>query len=300
MKRIKVFGLILAIAIIVGEALCPKNVCRIVQDNTEQVPVEIKTGITEEEFNAVLTEFINVNQDLAKEKGFELVIINRWDDSTVNANTTVFDKFWIINAFGGLARFPGMTADAYTMVLCHELGHHLGGFPAVGWASNEGQSDYYAAAKCFPRMAASKKKAKNVDEVVKKQCSLSHKSRRDIQICEKTSMTGFELASVLNALSRMFAPIDCVLDPLKPAYCPENYLTDISFSTPDQIQVETTYNGHPQAQCRLDTYFAGAVCNVPHDEDFSPDNALVGACAEEKGDKLGVRPHCWYRPGLFF
>lgn len=295
MKKIQ-WLVILAIAMIVGDGICPKNICRIIDDNQEEIPIEIETGITEKQFKSVISDFIKTNNPLVKEQGYELVIQNKWSDPTVNANTYVSGKKWIINAYGGLARFEGMTSDAYTMVLCHELGHHLGGFPKIGWASNEGQSDYYATSKCFPRMAASKKKALNVPEVVTKQCSLLHKSQDEIQLCEKSSMVGFELATVLNNLSRLFAPMNCTVDPLKPFSCPENYLTDISFSTPDKAEVSKTYNGHPQAQCRLDTYFAGAICNMPHDEDFSDNNAITGACAEEKGDKIGIRPHCWYKP----
>jgi hypothetical protein len=290
---------IAAIAMIVGNGICLKNICKIIDDNEERIPIEISTGLTEREFNSVISEFLTVNKPLAKAQGFELVIQNRWLDATVNANTIVKDKKWIINAYGGLARYDGMTADAYTMVLCHELGHHLGGFPKIGWASNEGQSDYYAASKCFPRMAASKKKAINVPNIVTKQCSLLHKSKQEIRLCEKTSMVGLQLANILNSLSRLFAPLNCVLDPLKPVYCPQNLLIDISFSTPDKVEVLKTYNGHPEAQCRLDTYFAGAICNMPHNEDFSNSNAITGACAEERGDKIGVRPRCWYKPELF-
>lgn len=300
MKKLRWVGVFFALAMIAGDTVCPKNICRIIDENEEEVPIETDTGITEVEFNATIAEFIKVNKPIVKEQGYELVIQNRWKDSTVNASTYTDGKKWIINAYGGLARFEGMTPDAYTMVLCHELGHHLGGFPNMGWASNEGQSDYYATAKCFPRMAASKKKAINVPGIVTEKCSLLHKSQNEIHLCEKSSMTGFELATVLNNLSRMFAPMNCELDPFRPAYCPQNYILDIDFSTPDVSEVSKTYNGHPQAQCRLDTYFAGAICNMPHDEDFSSENPITGACAEEKGDKIGVRPHCWYKPDSFY
>lgn len=299
MKKLKLFTFIFAIAMIAGDTLCPNHKCAIIQDNDVQIPVENNTGITKLEFDEILEEFLKVNKPLAKKEGFELVIENKWTDSTVNASTYVSGKKWIINAYGGLARYEGMSADAYTMVLCHELGHHLGGFPKIGrrsWASNEGQSDYYAAAKCFPRMAASKKKAFNVPKIVTETCSYLHKSRQEIEMCEKTSMTGYELASVLNSLSREFIPVNCTLDPLQPFSCPPNLLTDINFSTPDKNEVSKTYDGHPAAQCRLDTYFAGAVCNMPHNEDFSRENPIIGACAEERGDKIGIRPHCWYKP----
>lgn len=280
--------------------MLPKNICHIVEENNEQIPIEIQTGITENEFKSVISEFIKVNKSLVKEKGYELVIQNKWDDSTVNASTYVNGKKWIINAYGGLARYEGMTSDAYTMVLCHELGHHLGGFPSIGWASNEGQSDYYATSKCFPRMSASKKKVSNVPGIVTQQCSLLHKSQDEIDMCEKSSMVGFELASVLNSLARLFTPMNCTLNPIKPFSCPQNFLTDISFSTPDQSEVSKTFNGHPEAQCRLDTYFAGAICNMPHNEDFSSSDPVAGACSEERGDKIGIRPRCWYKPQSFF
>jgi hypothetical protein len=57
--------------------------------------------------------------------------------------------------YGGLARHGEITPDGFALVLCHEIGHHLGGVPrysgANGWASNEGQSDYFAATKCLRR-----------------------------------------------------------------------------------------------------------------------------------------------------
>ena len=289
MKKMK-WLFILVVMMTAGHQISVKdNTCQIIQENSEQIPVNADTGITEAEFNSILSEFIKVNNPLVKEQGFELVIENKWKDSTVNASTYTKGKKWIINAYGGLARYEGMTADAYTMVLCHELGHHMGGFPKIGtsWASNEGQSDYYATAKCFPRMSYSRKKAFNVPEIVTEGCSLLHKSQKEIQLCEKSSLIGFELASVLDSLSRRANKISRLEG-------------GISFSTPDKTEVEKTYSGHPKAQCRLDTYFAGAMCNMPHTEDFADDNAITGACAEEKGDKIAVRPHCWYKPSLSF
>lgn len=54
-----------------------------------------------------------------------------------------------------LLKLPEMTADAATLILCHELGHLLGGSPkktSNPWASTESQSDYFAAAVCAPKL----------------------------------------------------------------------------------------------------------------------------------------------------
>lgn len=252
------------------------HLCNLIASNDLYITQDEQTGITEQEFTNVLDEFEKVMAPIVKTEGYKLQINRKWKDGTVNANTTVEGNKWVINAFGGLARYEGMDSDAFMMVMCHELGHHLGGFPAQDWASNEGQSDYYATAKCYRRMSYSKIKSLNVPKIVTEICSISHKSQEDINICEKGSMIGYTLASVLNDLSGSSKPVD--------------------FSTPDKTEVTKINNSHPKAQCRLDTYFAGAVCGVSYTENFSRYSPVPGACAEEKGDKTGTRPHCWYKP----
>lgn len=276
MKYIKLLTLILILSVFCLDEPKTKNLCNFVPDNNFFIPINADAGISEIEFNAVLNEFERVMGPVVKDKGYTLQINRKWTDSTVNANTTVQGDKWVINAFGGLARYEGMDADAFMMVMCHELGHHLGGYPNRGWASNEGQSDYYATSKCYPKMTYSKTKSLNVPSIVTKKCSALHKSKDEISICENGSMIGYTLASVLNSLSGSPSEID--------------------FATPDNSEVLKTNNNHPKAQCRLDTYFAGAVCNMSYLDEFSPNSPIPGACAEEKGDRIGVRPHCWYKP----
>ena len=66
---------------------------------------------------------------------------------------------WEVHMYGGLARHQAVTADGFALVVCHELGHHLGGAPQkvdwfgrLRWASNEGQADYWGTAKCFRKL----------------------------------------------------------------------------------------------------------------------------------------------------
>ncbi len=276
MTYIKLLSLAIILSIVGMGCKQKEPECHFIPSNQIFVSESENEGISEEEFNKVLNDFEKVVIALIKDKGYKLQVNRRWEDDTVNANTTKEGNRMVINAFGGLARYEGMTADAFMMVMCHELGHHLGGFPAQGWASNEGQSDYYATAKCFPRMPQGKVKAEGVPKIVTEKCSLLHKSQDEIEVCEKGSMVGYTLADVLNRLSGAKKAVD--------------------FATPDKTEVPKIYYAHPKAQCRLDTYFAGAVCGMPYTEDFAKDNPIQGACAEEKGDKIGVRPHCWYKP----
>lgn len=257
-----------------------KELCHLLDNVEEKIPVESDTGIDEKTFNRVLDTFAAVYNPIVKEQGYSLVIAKKWKDETINASTTVRGKDWIINAYGGLARYPSMNAETYMMVMCHEMGHHLGGFPAQGWASNEGQSDYYATMKCYRRLVDAGYNEglydANVPKSVEEACSKQHKSWDDITVCKKGSSIGYTLANILNSLSGASSKVD--------------------FDTPDKSKVKSTNNAHPKAQCRLDTYYAGAVCGIHYSEEFSSSSPVNGACAEEKKDNFGIRPNCWYKP----
>ena len=57
-----------------------------------------------------------------------------------------------------------------------------------------------------------------------------------------------------------------------------------------------TDHNHPASQCRLDTYFAGALCNADHYQDVDDSDAEIGTCVRSEEMVLGVRPLCWYKP----
>jgi hypothetical protein len=69
---------------------------------------------------------------------------------------------------------------------------------------------------------------------------------------------------------------------------------EISFTTPDPIKVAKTNDGHPAAQCRVDTYFQGAICDKSVHEDVSATDANIGTCTIRNGDTTGLRPNCWF------
>lgn len=112
-------------------------------------------GISEAQFNQVLDQVQALYGPIIAARGGRLVINRLWSDSTVNASAERNGGQRIINMYGGLARHDAITQDGLALVACHELGHHLGGAPKFGiferldWASNEGQSDYFANLKCL-------------------------------------------------------------------------------------------------------------------------------------------------------
>jgi hypothetical protein len=207
------------------------------------------TGLSEHSFDQTVDEMVKAWRPVVEAHGKSLIINRLWSNSTINSDTIEIGSIWEINAYGGLARFPGMTSDGYLLVLCHELGHHLGGAPlyaGADWeASVEGQADYYSTMKCLKPMWGASASAR----------------------IKKASIA---LATVLAKLER---------SRVMPK--PE---------TPDKHVVTETYENHPAAQCRLDTYLAGLACNA--EGEFSPKDQTVGACNSGKG----ARPRCWFKP----
>lgn len=243
-------------------------------------------GITEEQFHSVLDKTFGIYKPIAVAKGITLINEKDWEDGTVNSYASQSGKTWKVASFGGLARYAGMTPDAFALVACHELGHHFGGAPKYKryggtWASNEGQSDYYGTLKCMKRYLEDEDNVAfvanaKVPAVVSQRCAMAFTNDNEAALCVRSSLAGHVLAVVLKELSNG---------------------KDVSFETPDtQVVADTLYNTYPAVQCRLDTYFAGALCNKSVDEDTSNTNVLAGACNTSQGATLGVRPLCWFKP----
>jgi hypothetical protein len=156
----------------------------------------------------------------------------------------------------------------------------MGGAPRIGesWASNEGQSDYFGTLKCAREIWKDENNAQvvsqmTIPQVVTEGCQKAFDQAEDIAICQRAAMAGKSLADTLGELGGT---------------------GDTDFEKPDTNVVSTMDDTHPAAQCRLDTYFSGAVCNRPKDQAPDVSDPTIASCAQEKGDVLGVRPLCWY------
>ncbi len=242
-------------------------------------------GMTEEKFLSIIKRVSDVYAPIVASKGASLDMINNWDDDTVNAYAHRDGDVWHVSMFGGLARHPLTTDDGFMLVVCHETGHHLGGAPKYGggtdWAANEGQADYFGTLKCMKRVlekddniaAVSKL---TVDAAATKQCQAIYKNAGEVALCQRIAMAGKSLGQLLGSLGGS---------------------SKVAFDTPDKKVVKKTNDAHPAAQCRLDTYFQGGLCDKSFTEDVSEDSPIPGTCIKKDGYKAGPRPLCWYKPG---
>lgn len=254
--------------------------------NNLKIPISAlgNKGITKADYDAVMDRIQALYAPIIAARGGHLTINRLWDDETVNASAEQNGNEWIINMYGGLARHPAITQDGMALVACHELGHHLGGAPKYGgtdWASNEGEADYYANAKCLHRVFADSaaqvfSRAASDDDQARQACAQAYKNAGDRAVCVRSAAAGMSVTQLFRDLRSE--------DP-EPHY-----------NTPDPAVVRKMYDGHPGTQCRLDTYYQGSLCAQPYTKDISETDATVGACTKAQGYKLGIRPRCWYLP----
>lgn len=281
-----------------GEFIDPKDI-----KNPYQVFSERDANMTKAEFDGAIEKARQFYEPIVRSHGGRLVINGRWTDDTLNANASQFFGTWNINMYGGLARHPDMTLDGFALVLCHELGHHLAGFTfrkgggfGGTWAANEGQSDYFATQSCARELWASEtaenaKYRGKVVPTVERACNEMWATVEEQDLCYRINAGGRSLANVLSALKE---------DPVKP-----------EFETPDSNKVNKVDDSHPEAQCRLDTYYAGSLCKAEFDVNLIPGKKMSDqfgqaaemeaageSCMEISNYTEGLRPRCWFRPGV--
>lgn len=299
MKRASktIAGALFALAIGVGFSTADqgKEVCRgFVPDNSMKIPVGWRAprgvraagGLSEAQFHAVLDRIEKIFASDIAQAGGVLKVNRRWTDATVNASAQQFGTSWVLNMYGGLARHPEITTEGFALVACHELGHHIGGAPKIqswfgtNWATNEGGADYYATLKCLRKFFAEDDNATiianaKIDPVAQQKCAAQFTNEEDQLLCLRGSMAGDSVAGLFMDLRK---------EPTRPR-----------FDTPDPKVVTRMDDAHPATQCRMDTYFSGAVCDVDVSVPVSQSDYREGSCVSGT-HSTGTRPLCWFKP----
>jgi hypothetical protein len=243
----------------------------------------LANDITEKEFRTLLKDFENFfGPSIDRDLNTELIVIGSWASNTVNAYAEQDTKKFMISIYGGLARHKDVTRDGVTATLCHELGHHLGGYPKKStnrWSSAEGQADYYATMKCLRRIweKADNSLALGSQEIpaaLKTECAKSYTTLEGKALCHRMGLAGRSVALMIQDLDH---------DSIVPR-----------FETPEREVVRTINYLHPFSQCRLDTFFQGAICPVSESVEFDNKDETQGACHPKLGDTRGLRPRCWF------
>jgi len=259
----------------------PDNQLFLEDDSANEVNAN---GIDEAYFNAIIEKAQAIYAPIVAQHGGNLTIEGDWSNSTVNAYANRSGNNWTVAMFGGMARRNEITKDGFALVICHELGHHLAGYPFYvrQWAANEGNSDYYATAGCAAKLFTDKAPAPTPEPTPtpKSPCPF-------VPETESTPCKGFSFAYDKTVCQRSLdgsLSITKLLAVLGGQRIP-------TIETPDTSVVNKTSDSHPKAQCRLDTMYQGIICSRVWNDGIIPENKnemAIVSCSE--------RPACWYKP----
>ena len=259
-----------------------------VEENNLRIPIsnsnqKLLGGVTEAEFSTSIAMVESTYSSIFKRKGLKLQVKKMWTNDQVNAQAYNQNGYSVVEIWGGLGRHNVMTPDGVTLVTCHEVGHHLGGLPKFTdpsgrWASVEGEADYFATLKCLRKVFAPQADTWNgeVDPLVQEKCVNSFgDNTKESRVCMRIGMAGLTAAKLSAAISNGRSP---------------------NLSTSDPNVVTKTYELHPAAQCRLDTYVHGDYCMVSDTVELSDSNMDTGVCRSVAEEEYGARPLCWFKP----
>lgn len=248
---------------------------------------------TKEQYEKIITRITDLYAPTIKDLGHDFKLTMDWDDETENAyaKQPQDTNTWELELPGAYYRTDKMTNDAYALVVCHELGHHLAGAPFYPGTkiSVEGQADFWATSVCLKKyFNAYPEKASGLSLSMKENCDRVYTDDQSRNTCYLISK-----ASLSKAIHNKRA--------LKKTNEP-----DIDF--PDQNIIKSTSNKHSDTQCRLDTYLAGSLC-TPQDTSLSFQKKLLtenlmsdSLCKVNLGyktSKIEQRPKCWFKENSY-
>jgi hypothetical protein len=244
------------------------------------------TSKTPEKFEKFTNRIVSLYADTIKELGGNLKTEFLWESTDLNAYASKNSSNWKIVFHGALYRDKRVTDDGFIMTVCHELGHLLGGAPfKLGEeTSAEGQADYWASTVCAKKYFTEfPEEVVMSNGLVRDQCSKKYENDIATQkVCYRTTMAGYSLASFLGLQTEGRQP---------------------RFETPDKHVLDVTNQLHPLAQCRLDTFLAGSLCEL-EDSTVTFEEKILGdklttdfKCTETVDGQLvqvDKRPKCWF------
>ncbi len=265
-------------------------------DNDLFIPANTENTIAKNAESGIITEVVKeIYNPIFSKDGKKLIINFKWDNPAVNAYATRDDNNNpVVNITGGMLGHDLLSQDGLALILCHEIGHFLGGEPKKlrgrstkkSWSSAEGQADYFATAHCIKKVFKELPAIVHTEKSMTKNDSKSEQATRLQQeatrickdpVCKRVAMASHNVAKV-------YASIDW-------------FSGDLSLVQKDDYTVYQTIYNHPTPQCRLDTMVAALQCPDSDSIIFNKSgDELAGACKAPEYR----RPRCWFYPSTSF
>lgn len=250
--------------------------------------------ISEDDFFALLFDLQEIYEPVFDSLGLDFAIVGDWGEESMLAYSqtdSLNPNLRLVNISGAVARHPEMSFDSFALAVCHEIGHHLGGYPYNREGNTiEGQADYFASSKCFFELFGafdnSYIEEYYIPETVELECRFTHINEKDQYTCMRSILAGIELSEFLYKMNSEAFGVH--FKDKMPSIDDEDY-----FITQEHSDDPLYY---PSVQCRLDTFKQGALCPKANLSFYGEDDYTRGWCTRVHQDHLGVRPLCWFNP----
>lgn len=244
-------------------------------------------NFSEDDFKGLIDRVRKVYDPVFASRGYEVEYLLYWDVNEGNAMTSEskdMKKAWFAFS-GGLLRSRYMTRDGFLFAACHEIGHHLGGFPKekeLAWCSTEGQADYFANLQCMKEILKGDPENAKALELklpgnIVRRCRKTYKDDESFRICLRSTKAAEDAFRFLQARERKGDADDSLFNRIL-------------------LPVNETIMRYPEHPCRAESAYRGAICDRV--SELSDTDETAGFCHERNGDRTGMRPRCWFKPGV--
>lgn len=155
-------------------------------------------------------------------------------------------KKFLLTLTGKIPNVTEISPEAYAIVVCHEMGHIMGGEPRqksklAVWSSVEGQADYYATNVCMWQYLKAAKENKSIQQHE----TLGKKCKQKFGEDEASYLKCLRIVSGIISLQNYFNNDG-------------NEKNRVSIDAVDTTEVSETLEKYPALnQCRMDTFIAG-------------------------------------------
>ncbi len=244
------------------------------------LPSTATATIERHKFDQILEHLQRLYAPDFKPKQQLLRINGYWDSERMEASARYEEDYRgtvaVITISGAVARHSVITEEAFATIVCHEIGHFLGGPPIFSRYSSEGQADYFAASACMRRLIPNMQQGvfsavPRAPQIVKHRCTDAYGSTSEIEICIRSTMGGFGLSSFV-------------------AFRKSQKKPNFNARDPDEARL---LNFEPSTvQCRLDTFIAAALCNPAAKWPIEVKRPWL--CSRSGTLAHLSRPVCWY------
>ncbi len=161
-KRTAYFILVLSLLFFIGTNRTLATSCPIDREDyfCRSVEAYPQSQISEELFYLIPVKIYGLYQIQLTTLPYPFLFDFNWKSPFFGAGISHYENQYKLMILGGTTRIEEFSQDAYAALICHELGHLIGGEPfqtiaGADWASSEGQADFFAASQCLPKYFAS-------------------------------------------------------------------------------------------------------------------------------------------------